>query len=58
MLDYTQQAVSLNHCVIHIDSTVTKDNNVWANLGGYNCVRLLMYAYEQHINVLKHFVYV
>jgi hypothetical protein len=24
-------------------------------LGGYNCVRLLPYAYGQHINVLKYF---
>ena len=27
-------------------------------LGGYNCVRLPMYSHGQHINVLKHFVYV
>jgi hypothetical protein len=29
----------------------------WANLGGYKCMRLLLCAYGQHINVLKYFVY-
>ncbi len=24
----------------------------------YNCLRLLLYAYRKHINVLKHFLYV
>jgi hypothetical protein len=29
-----------------------------AKILGHNCVRLPPYAYEQHMNVLKHSVYV
>jgi hypothetical protein len=29
-----------------------------AQILGHNCVRLLPYAYGQHMNVLKHSVYV
>jgi hypothetical protein len=29
----------------------------WANLGGYKHMKLLLCAYGQHMNVLKHFVY-
>jgi hypothetical protein len=29
-----------------------------AQILGHNCVRLPPYAYEQHMNVLKHSVYV
>jgi hypothetical protein len=50
-------------------STMTNDNistpqqvnqnpKIWDKQGGYYCVRLLTYAYGQHINVLNHCVYV
>jgi len=37
---------------------VTQNPKLWATYGGYNCVSLILYANEQHINVLKQFVYV
>ncbi len=45
-----------NHIIL--TSQVTQSPKIWAKSGGNNCVRLILYAYEQHINVLKHFVYV
>ena len=39
-------------------SDVGQNPKIWAKLCGYNCRRLLPYAYGQHINVLKHIVYV
>ncbi len=52
-------AVTLNHDVMTIlTPQVTKNPKFWAKYGGYNCVKLLPYAYGQHINVLKHCVYV
>ena len=37
---------------------VSTDTKLLTNYCGYNCVRLLLYAHGQHINVLKHFLYV
>ncbi len=37
---------------------VTQNLNNWAKKCGYDCVRLLPYAYEQHINLFKHFVFI
>ncbi len=52
-------AVSLNHDIMtSFDSTSDPEPQIGAKQGRYNCVRLLPYAYGQHINVLKQFVYV
>ncbi len=42
--------------MIHVSDTegVTQEKNT----SGHNCVRLPPYAYEQHMNVLKHSVYI
>jgi hypothetical protein len=45
-----------NHIIL--TPQVTQSPKIWAKLSGYNCVRLILLAYGQHINVLKHFVYV
>ncbi len=37
---------------------VTQNPKIWAKKCGYNTLRLLPYAHGQHINVLKHIVYV
>ncbi len=42
----------------HLTPQVTQNPKIWAKQGMYNCVRLLPYAYGQHINVHKKFVYV
>jgi hypothetical protein len=46
------------HSDIILTPQVTQNPKIWANYCVYNCVRLLPYAYGQHINVLKHFLYV
>ncbi len=37
---------------------VTQNPRIWAKKCGYNSLRLLPYTHGQHINVLKHFVFV
>ncbi len=37
---------------------VTQNPKLWAKFCGYYSLSLLLYAHGQHINVLKHFVYV
>ncbi len=39
----------------HFNSTIDHVPQNLSQVGGYNCVRLIPYAYGQHINVLKHF---
>ncbi len=46
------------HNDIILTPQVTQNPNIWSNYCGYNYVRLLLYDYGQHINVLKQFVYV
>ena len=43
---------------IVLTTQVTKNSKIWPKFCGYNCVWLLPYAHGQHVNVLKHFVYV
>jgi hypothetical protein len=44
----------------HFDSTSDPEPQILSQgaVCGYNCLRLLLYAYGQHINVVNHFVYV
>jgi hypothetical protein len=42
----------------HFDSTSDHVSQNLSQVGWVNCVRLLLYANGQHINVLNHFVYV
>ncbi len=37
---------------------VTQNPKLWAKEAGYNCLRLPPFSHKQHINMLKHFVYV
>ena len=46
------------HIDIILTPHVTQNPKIWANEGGYNCLRLLPYAHGQHINAHQHFVYV
>jgi hypothetical protein len=52
-------AVSLNHDVMtFLTPQVTQNTKIRAKECGYDCLRLLLYAHRQHMNVLKQFVYV
>ncbi len=52
-------ADSLKHDIItSFDSTSDPEPQNLSQVGWVYCVRLLPYAFGQHINVLKHFVYV
>ncbi len=46
------------HHGIILTPQVTQNPKIWPKYGGHNCLRLLTYAHGQHMNVLKHFVYV
>jgi hypothetical protein len=46
------------HSDIILTPQVIQNPKIWSNYSGYNCVRLLPYAYRQHVNVLKHFVHI
>ncbi len=46
------------HDDIVLTPQVTQNPKIWAKKCGYNCLRLLAYVQKQHINVLKHIVYV